>query len=248
MKDTDIIEAQFIAKTAAEYLSRGYEVWEEIPLDFMPHYRADLLVRKDGETKVIEVKTRTSLAITPAIEQLAEVINAKPNWSFELVVVGEPERLDAPENAQPFTSENIDRCIDQAEKALAAGFAEAAFLMAWSACEAAVRVLVAAEGVEIERVTHSGYILSHAVFHGAISRNDDEYLSGMLAYRNAIVHGFAVNDFDNERVKELITAAKKLQRASVAAEHSDLPDEQAQPVDIVAMLGAAARPKEFSGT
>lgn len=248
MKDTAITEAQFIAKTAAEYRSRGYEVWQEVPLDFMPRFRADLLVRKDGETKVIEVKTRTSLAVTPAIEQLAKAINAQPDWSFDLLVVGEPERLDAPESAQPFASESIDWRIDQAEKALAAGFAEAAFLMAWSACEAAVRTLVTAEGVEIERVTHSGYILGQAVFHGAISRNDDEYLSDMMAYRNAIVHGFSVNDFDNERVKNLIAAARKLQQASAEAERFGLASEQAQPVDIVATPGLPAQPNELRST
>ena len=234
MRETAITEAQYISKTAAEYRSRGYEVWQEAPLDFLPNFRADLVVRKDGQTKVIEVKTRTSLAVTPAVEQLAEAINAKPDWSFELLVVGEPERLNAPKNAHPFTSEHIAMRIDQAEAALVAGLDEAAFLMAWSACEAAVRTLLAAEGVEIERVTNSGHILGQAVFHGAISRDDDRYLSDMLAYRNAIVHGFNVDDFDGELARELIAAARKLQLASQAVGRSDLASEQARAVNIVA--------------
>ena len=229
MEDIAISERQFIAKKAAEYRSRGYEVFQDTPLDFLPGFRADLVVRKDGETRVIEVKTRTSLAVTPQMTELAEAISARPGWSFDLLVVGEPERLETPESAQPFTQSHIERRIDQAEKALAMGFAEAAFLLAWSACEAAVRVLTAAEGVDIRRATHSGYILGQAVYHGAISRNDDEYLSGMLAYRNAIVHGFDVPDFDDERARELIVAARKLQQASV---DSDL----AQPPDILAVL------------
>lgn len=226
MEDIAISERQFIAKKAAEYRSRGYEVFQEIPLDFMPGFIADLLVRKDGETRVIEVKTRTSLAVTPQMTELAEAISAKTGWSFDLLVVGEPERLDAPENAQPFTESHIDRRIDQAEKTLATGFAEAAFLLAWSACEAAVRALAAAEGVEIRRVTNSGYILAQAVYHGAISRNDDEYLSSMLAYRNAIIHGFDVPDFDDEQARELIAAAKKLLQASADS-------ESVQPIDIL---------------
>ena len=229
MEDIAISERQFIAKKAAEYRSRGYEVFQDATLDFLPGFRADLVVRKDGETRVIEVKTRTSLAVTPQMTELAEAISARPGWSFDLLVVGEPERLEAPESAQPFTESHIDRRIDQAEKVLAMGFVEAAFLLAWSACEAAVRVLTAAEGVDIRRVTHSGYILGQAVYHGAISRNDDTYLSDMLAYRNAIVHGFDVPDFDDERSRELIVAARKLQQASVDS-------EPAQPADILAAL------------
>ena len=41
-------------KTAEEYRSRGYEVLLEAPVDFLPGFRADLLVRKGGEVKVIE--------------------------------------------------------------------------------------------------------------------------------------------------------------------------------------------------
>lgn len=231
MEDIAISERQFVAKKAAEYRSRGYEVFQEIPLDFMPGFIADLVVRKDGETRVIEVKTRTSLVVTPQMTELAEAISARPGWSFDLLLVGEPERLDAPESAQPFTESHIDRRINQAEKVLAMGSAEAAFLLAWSACEAAVRVLAAAEGVEIRRATHSGYILGQAVYHGAISRNDDAYLSDMLAYRNAIVHGFDVPDFDDERARELIAAARKLLQASADSDPE-------QPADILAIPDA----------
>ena len=231
MEDIAISERQFVAKKAAEYRSRGYEVFQEIPLDFMPGFIADLVVRKDGETRVIEVKTRTSLAVTPQMTELAEAISARPGWSFDLLLVGEPERLDAPESAQPFTESHIDRRINQAEKVLAMGSAEAAFLLAWSACEAAVRVLAAAEGVEIRRATHSGYILGQAVYHGAISRNDDAYLSDMLAYRNAIVHGFDVPDFDDERARELIAAARKLLQASADSDPE-------QPADILSIPDA----------
>ena len=47
----------------------------------------------------------------------------------------------------------------------------------------------------------------------------------MLEYRNAIVHGFAVNDFGAEKVRELITAVKQLQRSSASGTsyHQDSP-------------------------
>ena len=121
MEDIAIIQKQFIAKKAAEYRSRGYEVLQDTYLDFLPNVSADLVVRKNGETKVIQVTTRTSLAVTPEMADLAEAISAKPGWSFDLLVVGEPERLDAPDNAQPFTESDIGRRIDQAETVLGMG-------------------------------------------------------------------------------------------------------------------------------
>ena len=240
MKDIAIVEKNFIDKSAAEYLSRGYEVFQDATLDFLPGFRADLVVRKGDDNRVIAVKTRTSLVETPELDQVAETLKARPGWSLELLLVGEPESLETLAGAEPFSSENIHRRIHEAEKALDAGSPEAAFLLAWSACEATVRVLLAAEGFEIDRVTQSGYVLGNAVFHGAISDNDDAFLSEMLAYRNAIVHGFEVKDFDAERTKKLIAAAKKLHRACIASERADGAsvgrDDLLDPLDVRARL------------
>lgn len=221
MEDLTIIKKEFANKRAAEYRSRGYEVWQDAPLDFMPGFRADLLVRKNGETRVIAVQTRTGLSVTPALKELAEVISPMPGWSFDLLLVSEPERLDKPECAKPLDAAGIGRSIAEAESALEAGFPEAAFLLAWSACEAAVRMLLAAQDFEIDRITQARYVLGHAVFHGVISHDDDAFLSDMLAFRNAIVHGFEVEDFDGERTKKLIAAARELERACAAGELLD---------------------------
>jgi len=71
-------------KTAEEYRSNGYEVQLEASLDFFPGFQADLLVRKGDEAKVIDVKSRPSLAADPRISELARLIESKPGWSFEL--------------------------------------------------------------------------------------------------------------------------------------------------------------------
>ena len=221
MKDLARIKKAFTDKTEAEYRSRGYEVARDVALDFYPNFRADLLASRNGETKVIAVQTRTGMAVTSDIVGLSEAIKPIPGWSFELLLVGEPELLNAPPDAEPFDAAGIGRGIAEAERALDAGLALAAFVLAWSACEAAVRILAAAAGVEIQRITQTRYLLSHAVYQDAISERDYERLSEMLAYRNAIVHGFEVKDFDAERTKKLIAAAKKLLRAGIASERDD---------------------------
>ena len=204
IEDIEILERKFIDKTVAKYRSRGYEVEENCPLEFLPGFRADLVVRKDGEVRVIEVKSRTSLAATPKLNELAEILYDKPGWSYDLLLVGEPEKLESPEGAQPFAEEEIRQRLAEAEKVLEKGSGEAAFLLAWSACEAATRTLIAAEGISITRVTTAAYVLDMAVMHGIISREDYDYLTDMMKYRNAIAHGFDVNGFSDEKVTELL--------------------------------------------
>ena len=96
VRDGTTSEYLLTPKTAEEYRSRGYEVLLEASLDFLPGFRADLLVRKGDEVKVIEVKSRPSLAADPKISELARIIESKPGWTFELLLVSEPEKLDSP--------------------------------------------------------------------------------------------------------------------------------------------------------
>ena len=210
IEDIEILERKFIDKKVAEYRSRGYEVEENCELDFLPGFHVDLVARKDDEVRVIEVKSRTSLALTPKLNELAEILYSKPGWSYDLLLVGEPEKLDSPDGARSFAVEEIRQRLAEAEKALEHGLGEAAFLLVWSAFEAVVRELIAAEGVSITRVTQSGYVLDQAVYHGVISREDYDYLADMRKYRNAIAHGFDVNGFSDEKVTELIEVVLRL--------------------------------------
>ena len=197
-------------KTAEEYRSKGYEVLFEAPLDFLPGFSADLLVRKGDEVRVIEVKSRPSLAADPKISELARLIDSKPGWTFELVLVSEPEKLDSPEGSRSFKSEKIMQRIGEAERSLEAGLPEAAFLLAWSALEAATRILIAAQGVSDTRITSPRFVLDQAVFHGAISRDEYNALIRMLEYRNAIAHGFGIDDFSDIMVTDLIETIKRI--------------------------------------
>ena len=200
----------FIEKTAAEYRSRGYEVTQESPLEFLPDFRADLIVRKDGEAKVIEVKTRSSLAQSARTEKLARVLQQKPGWSLEILLVGEPDKLEAPLGAQSLGEREIHQKLTEAEEELKSNKVEAAFLLAWSACEATVRSLLAQEGVVNEGIATTGLVLDQAVFHGVISRDEYNTLTSMRKYRNAITHGFSFAEFRDERVMELIHTVRLL--------------------------------------
>ena len=210
VKEATNTEYLLARKTAEEYRSRGYEVEEGAKLDFLPGFHADLVARKGEEVKVIEVKSRSSLGANSQIAELARIIDAKPGWSFELLLVGEPEKLDSPEGAYSVSGENIAQRIEEAEKAMAAGLSEAAFLLAWSAYEAAVRELIAAQGVPDTGVATASYVLDQAIFEGVISRDEYDNLTDMRKYRNAIVHGFSVDNFSDELVTTLIETVRRM--------------------------------------
>ena len=209
-EDIVILERKFVDKKAAEYRSRGYEVKENCQLEFLPGYRADLVVRKGEETRVIEVKSKTSLARSPRMKEVAEKLHDIPGCSYDLLLVGEPEKLESPEGAHPFAEEEIRRRLAEAAEVLEKGSGEAAYLLAWSACEAAIRNLIETAEIAITRVTTASYILDMAVMHGIISREDHDYLTEMMKYRNAIAHGFDVNGFSGEKVTELIEVVVRL--------------------------------------
>ncbi len=210
IEDTAYLEHLLLDKTAEEYRRKGYEVSLAAQLDFLPGFSPDLVVRKGDETVVVEVKARSSLAANPKIKEFAQVIQSKPGWNFELILVAEPEKLDSPENAQPLGIVGIMEQIEKAERALESDLPEAAFLLAWSACEAAIREKNASQGVSTKGISTASYVLNQAVSQGVISRDEYNKLTGMMRYRNAIAHGFSLNDFSDHLVKDLIKSVRRM--------------------------------------
>ena len=100
--------------------------------------------------------------------------------------------------------------VEEAERSLQAGSPEAAFLLAWSACEATIRELLSAQGVSKASITSPRFVLDQAVFHGVISRDEHDKLSHMLKYRNVLVHGFDADDFSGALVRDLISAMRRI--------------------------------------
>ena len=210
IKHATNVEYHLARQTAQEYRDKGYDVSTEVPLDFLPGFRADLVARKGDQAKVIEVKTRSSLAADHRISQLAEILDSKPGWTFELIMVGEPENRDAPDGARALEREQILRRIQQTEKALDSDFPEAAFVLAWSACEAALRALVANEGVSKPDITSATYIINQARYLGVIAKDDYLNLTEFQKYRNAIAHGFTHDTLSRETITELIKTTRRI--------------------------------------
>jgi hypothetical protein len=206
-------ERQRARALAEEYRNRGYEVIEQpspeqLP-EFLAGYRPDLLVRRGDEAIIVEVKSRSSLAKDPRIRELARLLQTKPHWNFELVMVGEGEQLRTPEGARPFERDDILRGIEAAEKLATSGYSEAALLQAWSTLEATVRLLTEEEGLVLDRLNPLS-ILKQAVTNGVIFRDDYNFLIKIMDYRNALIYGLKPIDFDPTLVEQLISTTKRL--------------------------------------
>ena len=210
MEQATNAEYFLLRKKADEYRKKGYEVALEETLDFLTGYRADLIARKDGKTKVVEVKSRSSLTANPKIRELAEIIDSKPGWSFELLLVAQPEQLEAPAGERPLERGNILQRIEEAENLLAAGHFEAAFLLAWAACEAALRMLIREHGEPENGITTTKHVFNQATFLGILSREEYRHLTHVQKYRNAIVHGYSHSGVGEKLVTNLVENVRQM--------------------------------------
>lgn len=210
---------QRVHELAEEYRGKGYDVVEEpaptqLP-DFLAGYHPDLLLRKGDTSVVVEVESQSTLAKNSQVRDLARLLHAKPGWNFELVLVGEGERMGIPEASRPFEKEDILRGLETAERLLAEEAVEAALLLAWAAGEALIRLLTEQEGITLDRLSPD-YLLKQALTNGIIARDEYHALLSILKYRNAVAHGFKTADFTPAIVKDLISTTRKLSQAPIA--------------------------------
>lgn len=213
----DFVERDVADKTARKLRNQGLDVSTQVPLDFFPGFRADLIVREGGKTKIIEVKTRSSIAADRRIAELAYIIKSRPGWTFELILVGDPPARDAPFQDTPPDRDKILKRIQRAGEALESGLTEAALTLALSACEAALR---ASMPDERRSSASASYALSQALNRRTISWDDCLNLADLRKQGNAITHGFTHPDLDERAVAHLITTARKLANQLTPPERS----------------------------
>lgn len=213
---------------AEEYRRKGYKITRRPKLDFFPSLRPDFVASKDGDNRVVEVKSRSSLLGNEKLIQLAEIVYDRPDWSLDLRLIGEPESLETPKSAKSFGVNEIVDKLSEAEAIYQHALPQPAFLIAWAACEAAIRHLMEINGVNNEKITATTHLFDQATYHGIVSRDDYFQLLDAAAYRNAFVHGFKVEEFDTELVSELIQATQNIVEAigqgPIADENDDYGD------------------------
>ena len=200
-----------VERLAEDYRNRGYEVIIEpgphqLP-DFMAGYKPDMIASRGDEKTVVEVKSRQSLSAEAQTRELARLIESKPGWSFELVIVGDEPTV--PSGTRAFNQHDARRSVEEARYLFASGSTGSALLIGWAALEASLRLLLNAEGVTLRRLTPVS-VVKQAVEEGLINTNEYQTLSDLLARRNALAHGFQTEDVKPEHVSTLLELVERL--------------------------------------
>lgn len=200
---------------AREYRKQGYEVLlkparDQLP-DFLASFQIDILARNAEENVVIEVRTQGSLTNAPELDAIAQVLQGRPGWRFELVV-SNPRDRDALlfRDATSLLPVDIDERLSEARELSMQEHGEAALVLALSATEALMRYIADAEGISV--VGHNPSQVAKSLYtHGVLDKEQYQALHDAIAARNMIVHGYREQQALVDVVTRLLAAAEQLQ-------------------------------------
>ena len=213
-------ERDRVLALADTYRSQGYEVAiEPGPADlptFLTGYRPDLIVSRGDERTVVEVKSRRSLSADAQAREIAKRMEGQEGWSFELVIVSGEPTAPPPGSAPPDTP-SIQHALEESRSLIADGYSGPALLSGWATFEAAIRLLLSVEGVELRRLD-SASVLKQAVEEGLISRDEYRVASDVVPLRNALAHGFKSSPVSPDDVSRLLDLTERLLHEASAPE------------------------------
>ena len=144
-------------------------------------------------------------ATLATLSNVAERVNAKPGWHFVLVFTNP---RSAPTESQRSTPDKVAVLL---EKSRSMGYespthVEAAFLFAWAALEAALRMLPpqAASG---RAASTSWTLIRNAAIEGLLAREDARDLELLFKTRNSLLHAgdeVAPSRADVDRLRRIV--------------------------------------------
>ncbi|QSJ15793.1 hypothetical protein JYQ62_28945 [Nostoc sp. UHCC 0702] len=139
---------------------------------------------------------------------MAKAVNNQSGWRFELVVTNPTNPAVVEDNAQILLPLEINERI-RLVRELSDKYQAAALILAWSAVEAALRLVGQEQGLELAKKP-SLLIIKELYSLGVISQEDYEILEEGLQSRNLIVHGFRETKPTLKLVDNLIETTEKL--------------------------------------
>ena len=210
-QSTNAAEQKSLDDAVRAYEGRGYRVVKEpdttqLP-DFLAGFRPDLIAYGDRENIVIEVKSSAILPQSRDIVSLADVVNERPGWRFDLIVTNPPMR----EETTGLDWWEIRHRIADARELLN-DQESAAALLAWSAAEAAMRFIAKQHKVGLGSTQRNSpsFLVGKLFSLGLVSREDYDVLSEGIALRNLVIHGYRASGPTREEVQALLASVERL--------------------------------------
>lgn len=213
----DTMENRRIRSVAQDYRDQGYVVVvrpgkQDLPT-FLADYAVDLYVHNGDDHAIVEVKTRSSLTSAEQLTQLASVLQDRPGWRLDLVMVKARDKRFVEEPIQILNEAEVEERFRQAEELLACKQDIGAMLLAWTATEAAMRLVARHESVGLKEQSPA-YLVKQLFSTGVLDRNQYELLDEAVRFRNTIVHGFKMKDLQPQVVRNLVAVGRTLLEVS----------------------------------
>jgi hypothetical protein len=194
----------------ANYLKRrGYRVLVEPPSNSLPEFlrpfRPDLVAESEDESLVIEMTSRDRHSDPVYWRELTNAVEEHPGWRLELVLAPPPngQRLPA------LSAAEIKDRLRSSALLTGQGQTNAAFLLNWSALEAAMRHVCDREELDPPDY-RTATLISRLYTEGEMDREDYDRLMELMRQRNAIVHGMSAPPVEPDTVAELDRLSREL--------------------------------------
>jgi REase_AHJR-like protein len=219
--DTTTREYQRLLEVAREYRQRGYEVLispsvDQLP-EFLAPYRVDMFARSTDENVIVEVRTQESLKDRPELDAIAQALQDKSSWRFELVVTNPKDRSSLQfKDATSLDYVDITYRLREARQLSDQEHGEAALLLAWSATEALLRYIADEEAIPIAK-SNPNQLLKSLFMYGLLDKEQYQTLQTGLQARNTAVHGYKEQGPLANALNDLLQVADQLMNRHVSS-------------------------------
>src|SRR6266478_4600144 len=133
-----------LEEAANSYRTKGYRVVvepapQQLP-DFLAGMEPDIVATKPDDRVIIEVKNKRALRSSDIHRRIADRIANQPGWRFELILFSSEGDIPSIEEFSSLNETEIEGLVQEAKSTLDP---KIAFMIAWVAAEAALRLVAA---------------------------------------------------------------------------------------------------------
>ena len=164
-------------------------------------YRPDLIVENQGESIVIEVTSRESVARSRELLDVLEKIDLQKGWAFELV-------MTVPNSDEERNADEELLNLYELSNSRGSRYSHAVLLTAWTIVEAVLRMLLHTDERDKQRLRSPRSLVRDGVMLGFIELEDGEFLDRMALTSTRIAHGGLSERVAEQDVKRLVEWCK----------------------------------------
>jgi Holliday junction resolvase len=213
--ETRTTEINKIKQVARDYEKKGYNVkiepkGNDLP-SFIQNYQPDIIASNENETVVIEVKTRADMATIEKLKNVADLINDRKGWRFELVITTSRQETESKRGPllEGLVITKIDETLNETKELIKLKYYNAAFILTWSYLESLSRQLLLDDKKNLSNRNPLTLVKTLFSF-GYISRRELETLEQLFEIRNQVVHGYQASGLDKNSIDKLLDIVEKI--------------------------------------